>query len=346
MSDYTLKSGSHRSDIVFVFALALALYVAWLVRVVLLLLYVSVLFAVVFRPIVYSVGTIRIGRWQPFHGIAILVLLVGAAGVLIAFGTFAFPPVIHDLQEFSKEMPTRSAFALEKLKHVPFADQIDTDQIISRLQDMAGNAATYLLVSFKDWAGKVFDIFMGFILTIYFILDGDNAYRWFLSFFPVQSRERLDLTLQRAKVRMGRWLLGQGSLMLVLGLTSTIVFLALKVRYAYALGALAGLLNIIPIIGAAVSIGLALLVAAIDSWGRVLGVAIFYAVYLQVENSFLTPRIMKNWVGLPGLAILVALLLGSSLAGVVGALVAVPTGVLVAELVDEYLVNKGSVSIP
>jgi predicted PurR-regulated permease PerM len=69
-------------------------------------------------------------------------------------------------------------------------------------------------------------------------------------------------------------------------------------------------------------------------------VAIFYAIYLQVENSFLVPRIMKSRVGLPGLAILVALLIGSAVAGVVGALVSVPTAVLVAELVNEYLVNK------
>jgi predicted PurR-regulated permease PerM len=139
---------------------------------------------------------------------------------------------------------------------------------------------------------------------------------------------------------MGKWLLGQGSLMLVLGLTSTIVYLSLHIRYAYALGALTGLLNVIPIIGAAVCIALTLLVAAIDSWGRVIGVAIFYAIYLQVENSFLVPRIMKSRVGLPGLAILVALLIGSAVAGVVGALVSVPTAVLVAELVNEYLVNK------
>jgi predicted PurR-regulated permease PerM len=72
----------------------------------------------------------------------------------------------------------------------------------------------------------------------------------------------------------------------------------------------------------------------------VLGVAIFYVIYLQVENSLLTPRIMKNSVGLPGLAILVALLLGSALGGVPGALVSVPTAALVAVLVDEYLVNK------
>jgi predicted PurR-regulated permease PerM len=103
---------------------------------------------------------------------------------------------------------------------------------------------------------------------------------------------------------------------------------------------LTGALNIIPVLGAAICVALALVVAAIDSWGRVLGVAIFYLVYLQVENSFLTPRIMRNSVGLPGLAILVALLLGSALGGVPGALVSVPTAALVAVLIDEYLVNK------
>jgi predicted PurR-regulated permease PerM len=114
----------------------------------------------------------------------------------------------------------------------------------------------------------------------------------------------------------------------------------LHIRYAFALGVLTGLLNIIPVLGAAICVALALLVAAIDSWGRVLGVAIFYLVYLQVEKSFLTPRIMRNSVGLPGLAILVALLLGSALGGVPGALVSVPTAALVAVLIDEYLVNK------
>jgi predicted PurR-regulated permease PerM len=128
--------------------------------------------------------------------------------------------------------------------------------------------------------------------------------------------------------------------MLILGLTSTVVYLSLHIRYAYALGALTGLLNIIPVLGSAVCIALALMVAAVDSWGRVLGVAIFYVAYLWVENSFLTPRIMKSSVDLPGLAIIAALLLGSELQGVVGAMVSVPTAVLVAVLLDEYLVNR------
>jgi predicted PurR-regulated permease PerM len=74
----------------------------------------------------------------------------------------------------------------------------------------------------------------------------------------------------------------------------------------------------------------------------VLGVAVFYVIYLQIENSFLTPRIMQNRVNLPGLGILVALLFGFALAGFLGALVAVPTAALVAELLDEYLVWKNT----
>jgi predicted PurR-regulated permease PerM len=329
-----------RSDIVFTFILALVCYLAWLVRDVLVLLYVSALFAVVLGPLVRSTSQFHIGRWRPFKGTAIFFLLLGAAALVTAFGFLALPPVIADLQQFGAEIPARLPGLLQNFKSIPLAEHLDTAEISSRLQDFASNAATYLLLSIRDWAGKLFNVVMGFVLTVYFILEGDSAYRWFLSFFPLEGRERLDKTLHRAEVRMGKWLLGQGSLMLILGVTSTIVYLSLHIRYAYALGMLTGLLNIIPVVGAAVCIGLALLVAAIDSWGRVLGVAVFYVIYLNVENSYLTPRIMRNRVGLPALAILVALLLGSALAGVLGALVSVPTAVLVAVLLDEYVVQK------
>jgi predicted PurR-regulated permease PerM len=333
-------SRSLRSDIVFAFALALACAVAWVVRDVLMMMYVSALFAVVLTPIVRSTGRLRIGRWRPFKGYAVLFLLLAMAGALTAFGFLALPPVIRDLQEFAREMPTRLPALLDKIRHLPFANNLNTEEITAKLQDFLSNAATYLLLSIRDWAGKLVNLAMGFILTVYFILEGDKAYRWFLSFFPPQSRDRLDGALQRARVRMDRWLVGQGSLMLILGMLSTGVYLFLHVRYAFALGVLTGLLNIIPVLGAAICVALALLVAAIDSWGRALGVAIFYVIYLQVENSFLTPRIMRNSVGLPGLSILVALLLGAALGGVPGALVSVPTAVLVSVLVDEYLVKK------
>ena len=333
---------STRASIVFAFAMALALYLVWFVRDVLVLLYVSALFAVVLTPAVRATSNLRVGRWRPFRGPAAILFLVAALALLvIAFGSLAFPPIVRDLQTFSGEMPTRLPLLLAKLQRIPFSSRIDTGQIISKLQDWAAQGAGYLLTSAKNWASGIARLVMGLVLTLCFLLEGDGAYRWLLSFFPAAPRRRLDAALQRASVRMGNWLLGQASLMLIFGLTSTIVFLSLHLRYAYALGVLTGLLNIVPVVGAAISLALALLVAAIDSWGRVLGVAIFFAAYLSVENYFLIPFIMKNRVNLPALAIFVSLLLGSALAGILGAMVAIPTAVLVSVLLDEYLVRKG-----
>ena len=129
-------------------------------------------------------------------------------------------------------------------------------------------------------------------------------------------------------------------LMLILGGSSTIVFGFLGVRYFYALGVFAGLANFVPVLGPIATVIVAGLVAAIDSWMKVLGVVIFYLVYQQVENAYLTPRIMRSTVGLPGVAVLVALVIGSELAGVVGAVVAVPSAALMSTFIDEYAANR------
>lgn len=332
---------SVRRSILFAFAVAIACYLAWLLRHELLLLYVAALFAVVLQPVLGVIEAVRIGRFRPFRRISILVLLVLSFGTVALFCFLALPPVVRDLHDFGSDMPQRLPGLIDKVKRtIPFANHIDFGDVTDRIGDAATKSATFVLLSIKNWAGALWDIAMGLILTIYFTLEGDVAYRWAMSFFPIAYRPRLDAALRRAEIRMGKWLLGQATLMLILGVCSTVTYALLHVRYAYALGFLTGLLNIIPVVGAAVCIVLALLVAAIDSWGRVLGVAIFYLIYINVENSVLTPRIMKSSVDLPGLAILVGLLIGSSLAGVVGALVSVPTAVLVAVLVDEYLLYK------
>jgi predicted PurR-regulated permease PerM len=128
--------------------------------------------------------------------------------------------------------------------------------------------------------------------------------------------------------------------MLILGVTSTVVFSLLHVRYAILLGLLMGLFNIIPVAGGVFTILLAAGAAAIDSWQKMVAVLVFYAIYTQVENAYLVPRIMRSSVNLMGLAVLIALLAGSELGGVVGALVAVPTAALLAVLIDEYVVQK------
>ncbi len=346
MNDSPPKSapGSAQSihgNIIFAFALAFAIYVAWLLRSVLVLLYVSALFAVVLSPVVRATSRLRIGRWHPFHGAtAIFFLLLMVAAAFTAFGFLALPPVIRDLQALNGEMPTRLPALVAWLRQFPLVGRLNSAEIINSIQGSVNQTAAALLTSLTNWADAIVQVAAGFVLTLYFILEGEGAYQWFLSFVPPLPRQRLDKTLRRAAGRMEKWLIGQASLMLILGVASTILYLALNIRYAYGLGVLTGLLNIIPVLGAIISIALAILVAAIDSWGRVLGVAIFFLVYLQIENSWLIPRVMKHRVHLPALAIFVALLLGSAVEGVVGAMVAIPTAVLVEVLIDEYLVKK------
>ena len=332
-----------RGIVLFAFAVAIGLYLAWLLRDVLVIIYVSGLFAVVLMPLVRTMMRLHIRSWHPGRGMAVLLMLVITVGFLAAFTFVALAPAFRDLREFIHELPQRGPKFFANIQKVPVLRDIDWEAVQLKIQDYVGNSATYVVKFASDWAGALVRVLTGIVLTVYFIIEGDEAYAWFLSLFPVERRLRLDQTLSRASVRMGRWLLGQGTLMAILGISSTIVFAVLRVRYAYALGVIMGLFNIVPVAGAMVSMTLVLLICALDAWTKVLGVAIFFIIYLQVENTYLTPRIMRTQVDLAGLTILIALLIGSALAGIIGAMVAVPTAVLIAVVLKEYAVHEEQV---
>ncbi|HWF66409.1 MAG TPA: AI-2E family transporter [Acidobacteriaceae bacterium] len=333
---------SVRGDILFTFAVAIGLYLAWLLRNVLVLIYVSALFAVVLLPVVRGVQRLRIGNWRPSHGVAILFITVLLIGGIAVFLFLTIPPVLREIKSFVQALPERSPAFVGKLQRLPLLRDIDFGALQVRLkQDTAQHAGTFVS-SISDWATKFFEIITGIILTVYFLAEGDHVYHWFLSMVPVQRRTRLDETLQRAAIRMGRWLLGQLMLMLILGILSGIVFGAIHLRYAFALAVLMGSFNIVPVVGAMVSTSLAMLIAAGESWEKVLAVLVFELVYVQIENAYLTPRIMQSSVDLAGIAVFIALLLGGGLAGVAGVLVAVPSAVLIAVLIDEYVIQPAN----
>ena len=275
-----------------------------------------------------------------FAPLAIVTLVFSVFLVLTLFLIFALPPVMHDIQRFATDLPARIPAVIAKIKHLPLADKFGVDSLAQKSEGAIASTAQYLFATAPLWIARIFDLFTAFILCIYFMLEGEFVYFYFLSFFSDGSRERLAKTLVVAEVRMSSWFVGQVALMLILGLCSTAVFGLLHVRYFFLLGVLMGLFNIIPVVGGVITILLAAGVAATDSWTKMAGVLIFYVIYAQIENAFLTPRIMRSRVNLMGLSVLVALLAGTALAGVVGALVAIPTAALVAVIVDEYIIQK------
>ena len=331
-----MPASNHRSEILFTFLVAILLLVAWQIRDVLLLIYISALFAVVIGPAIGFVQRLHIGKWRPGRGMAVLLIIAAGLLLLSAFFVFALPPIFRDLHGFTRDLPSKLQHLYDKVQHVPVLQNINPEQIEQHLTAALGGAFGVA----AGVAGGLVGFFTWLILTAYFILDGERAFRWFLSLFPSRKRGHLQETAIRADHRISKWLLGQALLMLILGSLSTLVFGLMHVKYFYALGVFCGLANIVPIIGPVISVGLAAIVAAFDSWQKVLGVIGFYLVYQQIENAFLTPRIMRSTVDLPPLGVIVALAVGGSLAGVLGALVAVPTAALLAVVVDEYVVKK------
>jgi predicted PurR-regulated permease PerM len=329
-----------RAHILFCFGVLLLLALAWKLSKELEILYVSALFAVVLMPAINRITDLNIRGYRPSRVVAIAVLIFTVLLVLTLFFSFGLPPVVHDLRDFTTELPQRIPSIVAKLKKIPMVDRLGIDSVVAHAEGALTVTADYLFTSLPTWLTHIFDILTAAFLCIYFMLEGEYAYRFFLSLFPSAQRHRLDATLLRADQKMSKWLLGQGLLMLILGISSTIVFGILHVRYFLLLGFLMGLLNIIPIAGGVITIILAAGVAALDSWAKMAGVLIFYVVYVNIENAVLTPRIMRSSVNLMGLTVLVALLIGTALAGVVGALVAVPTAALIAVLLEEYAVQR------
>jgi predicted PurR-regulated permease PerM len=326
-------SGKYRSEILFAFAVAVLLILAYVARQPLILIYVSALFAAMVSPIVDRIHRISIGGRHLSRGLALLLIVTAGLTLAVVLGVVFLPRVAKDLQQLSADLPHRVSTLMDDLKSYPLLRQLDVPTLQQHIANLAGRTLQF----FPAIATGVLGVFTFLILTMYFILEGKAAFRWGISLFPTDTQPRLEATLRRAQDRMWKWLAGQALLMLILGTCSAIVYGFLGIPYALVLGLFTGLANIVPIVGPVASVILTAGVAATESWTKALGVIVFYTVYQQVENAFLTPRIMKELVGLPGLAVIIALSVGGALAGFLGALVAVPSAALVAVIVREYL---------
>jgi len=331
---------NHRSDILFFFGVLISLWFAYTVRDVLMLIYVSALFAVVLAPAIGLIQKMRINGWHAGRGFAIVFLILMLLLLGTLFMVFAFPPIYHDARQFSSDWPRHMASLTEELKHLPFGNKVDPAELQKYATEIVGGAGGLFL----NLAGGIFGLFTAIILTAYFIIDGERTLQWVISLFPLQQQNRLSATLLRANKRMRNWLMGQSIMMACMGIASLVVYYSLHLKYFYILAMFAGVADIIPIAGPISALVIAGSVAAMDSPEKMFGVVIFHAVYAQFEAAFLSPRIMRSTLKLSPLAVIIALSLGGSLAGVIGALVSVPTAALVMVLADEYLVKKKSAS--
>ncbi len=152
-------------------------------------------------PAVKRITQFKFGKYQPSRAVAIVILILVVFLVLGFFFTTGLPPVLRDLSNFSSELPERIPEIVAKIHKLPFADKLNIDSIAQRGLVSLDSTASYLFTALPNWLSHIVDIVTAAFLCIYFMLEGEHAYRFFLSLFPDPKRKRLDLTLRRVNAR-------------------------------------------------------------------------------------------------------------------------------------------------
>jgi predicted PurR-regulated permease PerM len=178
------------------------------------------------------------------------------------------------------------------------------------------------------------------ILTFYFLVEAGDIFGLFLRLFPRERRPQAAAVLSEIGRKVSAWLGGQLLLGGIIGASAAVALGLLGVPYFYVLALIAGIGEMIPVVGPLLAAVPAVAVAWSVSGKLAIGVAIFYLVQQQVENHVLVPKLMERQLGVSAATVIIALLVGSALLGIVGALLAVPTAAIVQVLVQEVWLRE------
>ena len=327
---------------------ALAVIVVWcayLVRDVLLLVYVSGLFAIGFSPVVrlierqkaLPIGTRRLPRW-----LAILVLYLFIIGILTGIGFMIAPPINHQAQQLWTSLPEMFDKVQDFLigKGILRERVTITEAVKHAPATHGGEAVGTVFSAVASVIGGLFGLLTILILTFYILIEAGNLRRWMLHLFPAEKRKRVDAVSQDITVKVSAWLGGQLVLGAIIGTSSAIGLWLLGIPFFYVLALISGVGELIPVVGPVLSAIPAVLIAATVSLKKVLLVVIFFIVQQQFENHVLVPKVMQRQVGVSPVTVIVALLVGGKLLGIVGAILAVPTAAILQVVVTEALESR------
>jgi len=262
------------------------------------------------------------------RGVAVLISYGLLLLVMIVVGTVGVPPVIAQFQkmiagisQIAQGLNLGDDFSIQLKDFLPQAANVSSE-LLSVTISVFSNATT---------------IFSIFVIAIYMSLDWKNLKKRFFTLFPERLEDEAEDTFLEVERNVGQWLKGQLLLMLVVGLASFIGLLLLDIRYPLALAMVAGLLEIVPMIGPVLSAVVAAIIGFSETPVKGVGVIALFIIIQQLENNLLVPKIMQKVSGFSPLIILLALLIGSEFFGVVGAIVAVPTTMIISIILKRVL---------
>ena len=324
----------------------------WAAREALMLIYVSALIAMGFSPLVRFIehpGRAA-GRRHIPRVFAILMIYLTIVGLVVLVGLIVVPPLIDQATSLWSRLPEYfariQAFLIE---HGLSAHRVVTleEAVQSAPVGASGNAVGTVLVALWGVLGGVFGLITIVILSFYLLIEAENLFKYVSRFVPEPQRAHFTTASREVVSKISAWLRAQLILAGVMGVCAAIGLGLMGEPYFYVVALVAAVGETIPIIGPIISGITAVTVAIIDSPRLALTVGIYFLVLHQLEANILVPKIMESRVGVSPVTVIIALLIGSSLWGLMGAILAVPTAAILSVVVDE-LTDAGTqiISVP
>ena len=327
---------------VLIVAIGVVLWVVWVSRRVLIWTFVSAFLAVALNPAVGALQRRGIHR----RGAAAAVVYVLMLAIIAGLGALLIPTLVSQVNDLVDAAPGY----VQDLTHGrgPLGFLETKYHVVERVQDavkgngsgrLAGGATAALDVTrsvITFVAGVVTIAFM----TFFMLLEGEAWKDRFIALLPAKAQPRAQHMASEIARTIGGYVSGNLFISVIAGFSVTIVLLVAGVPFALALGLLVAILDLIPLAGATLGAIIVTLVALTHSLTAALVVLGFFIVYQQLENHLLQPIVYGRTVQLSPLAILVSVLVGAEVAGVIGALGAIPVAGTIQIVISDWLQHR------
>lgn len=316
--------------VIFTVLFLISLWFLVQVRQIIILIFLSIiLLSALLKPVEW-LNSKRIPRILSI----ILVYLVVAAIISFALGII-IPPLVSQTSDFISKLPQIVGTINNYLIFYKIPVENLSSVIASQIKDIATNFISISTAIFSS----IFLILTIFVFTFYLLLEWKSFVKLISSPFSGKQEKKVTNIIAKVEYGLGRWVRGQLALSVIVGVLSYIGLRILGIPYALPLALVAGIFEIIPIVGPIIASIPAILVGLTIAPIMGLAVAALFFIIQQLENNLIVPMIMSKVIGLQPPILIIALLVGAKLAGIGGAFLAVPMIVVGKIIVQELLVE-------
>jgi predicted PurR-regulated permease PerM len=317
-------------------ATIIGLYSLYTVRAVLVRILVALFIAVSLDPAVRQLAKRGVRR-----GLAVTLIFALALLLVSAFLISVIPPLVSQFGNLVDDLP--GYLTRLQSRSSQFRELNDRYNLSDQLQGMVGTLPSRLGSGVLGFTSRVFGaVFNGLtvlVFTVYFMADMPRIRSGLVRLFPVSRRPQARQVVDLVVDKVGGYMIGNIIISLIAGVVSFIAFTILGVRFAVPLAFVVAICDLIPMIGATLGAMIGVTVALFSSgvWPTTVLVAAFFIAYQQLENYLIAPRVLKTTVELGAAAVLIAGLIGATILGLVGALMAIPIAAAFNVLLNERL---------